>query len=215
MTRDEIRELQKALNHFVKKRLRLQPIYVDGRLGPVTRGRIRTVKFYLGYLKPINSVVDKDFRQRMWHPNSIKYSTYKRVRRGQERRIRQRKRAKQNDHHASKTTGTSLYHGVWVASAAVPILDWCKEHGWDGWVVSGYRTPAYSESLCYRMCGRPACPGLCAGRATNHAWALPNRFAVDVSNYWKFRQVVARCPVRPRIWNNLPRDPVHFSPSGN
>lgn len=83
---------------------------------------------------------------------------------------------------------------------------------WKGVIVSGYRTPAYSESLCYRMCGRPSCPGRCAGRATNHARKGGRNGAIDVSDYWTFN---AECR-RLGSWleNHLSQDPVHFSDSG-
>jgi hypothetical protein len=84
---------------------------------------------------------------------------------------------------------------------------------WRGVVVSGYRTPAYSERLCYGMCGRPQCPGRCAGRATNHARKGGRNGAVDVTDYYTFR---AECK-RLGSWleNHLPQDLVHFSDSGN
>lgn len=216
MTRDEIRHLQHGMNIFVKKYMHgLGPILEDGKIGQATNGRIRTCKYYLGYLKPINAEINMDFRQRLYHPKTRKYSTYKRIRRGMERRIRQRKLARQNDKHAHKNKGVGFYDGIPVANVAIPILQWCRANGWGGRLVSGYRTPAYSESLCYRMCGRPSCPGMCAGRATNHAWALATRFAMDVSDYMNFRRIVARCPISPHVSNHLPRDLVHFSPSGN
>lgn len=85
---------------------------------------------------------------------------------------------------------------------------------WHGVVVSGYRTPEYSESLCYRMCGRPSCPGRCAGRSTNHAKRGPGQGAVDVTDFWTLEAECRRLGLR--IHNSLPRtDPVHFSASGN
>lgn len=83
---------------------------------------------------------------------------------------------------------------------------------WKGYVVSGYRTPEYSESLCYRMCGRPSCPGTCAGRSTNHARKGGRNGAVDLTDYYTF---AAECK-RLGSWleNHLSRDRVHFSDSG-
>lgn len=213
LTKDDVRALQERMNRFVHLYLRgLGPVHVDGVLGEASRGRIRTIKYYLGYLKPINGVVNIEFRQRLWHPKNVKYSTLTRIHRGMARRTIQRKKAKDND---KPRAGVGKFDGIACANAAIPILEWCRNNGWHGGLVSGYRTPAYSESLCYRMCGRPRCPGRCAGKSTNHAFALIDRFAVDVSDYVKFREVVAKCPLHPRIWNNLPNDRVHFSPSGN
>ncbi len=40
---------------------------------------------------------------------------------------------------------------------------------WHGTCISGYRSPAYSISICEGICGAPSCPGTCAGAASNHA----------------------------------------------
>jgi hypothetical protein len=83
---------------------------------------------------------------------------------------------------------------------------------WSGYIVSGFRTPAYSESLCYGMCGAPSCPGRCAGRNTNHARKGGRNGAVDLTDYYTF---AAECR-RLGSWltNILPNDRVHFSDSG-
>jgi hypothetical protein len=97
-----------------------------------------------------------------------------------------------------------------VRASLYPHLVWARQHGWRGVVTSGYRTPAYSQSLCYAMCGRPSCPGRCAGTSSNHV-----RTAIDVSDYGTFGQLMKKCPHKPRIYNALgARDPVHYSPNG-
>lgn len=120
-----------------------------------------------------------------------------------------------NSRAAAASSGVTTFDGVPVAAVAVPYLQWARNHGWNGRLVSGWRDPKYSQSLCYRMCGRPSCPGKCAGTSSNHVGTTSNHFAVDVSDYQTFRRVIADCPISPRIFNNLPIDPVHFSPSGN
>lgn len=87
-----------------------------------------------------------------------------------------------------------------------------KAGRWGGYVVSGYRTPAYSEGLCYRICGNPTCPGLCAGRNTNHARKGGRNGAVDLSDYITFRNECWR--LNSWLENHLSRDLVHFSDSG-
>ncbi len=84
---------------------------------------------------------------------------------------------------------------------------------WGGYIVSGYRTPAYSQQLCYGICGRPSCPGLCAGTSSNHTRKGGRQGAVDLTDYLTF---AAECR-RLGSWleNHLPRDLVHFSDSGN
>jgi hypothetical protein len=109
--------------------------------------------------------------------------------------------------------GLAVFDGRQVAGWMVPDLQWARAHGWRGHVVSGYRTPAYSEQLCYRMCGRPSCPGRCAGRNTNHARLGDGQGAIDVSDYYRFGALMRQRG--SRLHNALgSRDPVHFSASG-
>lgn len=220
MTRGEIVHLQNEMNAFVQrnKSLGYAPLRVDGEMGRLTKQRIRDIKFDLGYArKNLKVAVGAPFFHRMRHPNWVRpewRATKQAVKNGKKRRARRRIRVRQNQVRGFLKPGVGSFDGRPVAKAAIPVLQWCRAHGWHGVLVSGYRTPAYSESLCYRMCGRPQCPGRCAGRATNHAYALPTRFGIDVSDYVTFRTVVSRCPVRPHIHNALPNDRVHFSPSG-
>lgn len=89
-----------------------------------------------------------------------------------------------------------------------------RDHGWHGIVVSGARTAEHSEALCLAMCGAPSCPGRCAGRTSNHVVdaGFPDG-AVDVSEYDVFERVAKE--VGAPLINDLPIDPVHFSPSGH
>ena len=107
--------------------------------------------------------------------------------------------------------GGKLYwfDGKQVRAELYPNLVWARKHGWKGYVTSGYRSPFYSQSLCYAMCGRPRCSGRCAGTASNHV-----RIAVDVTDYYTFAALMKRCPVGIKLFNALPYDRVHFSPSG-
>ncbi len=88
---------------------------------------------------------------------------------------------------------------------------------WHGVVVSGYRTPEYSEQLCYGMCGAPSCPGRCAGRSSNHCCpptftGVPYEGAVDVTDYYTFGAECRR--LGAPLTNHLPADPVHYSHGG-
>ena len=221
-TKDDWTHIQRKLNEFTEHfpKLRYAPLRADGRDGPLTRKRIREAKLDLGYLrKNINSSVDENFLWRLDHPfrvNPKRGQTQKAVNRGKRRRRDRRRHIARNRLRAYLKPGVGFFDGVPVAKTFIPVLTWCRQNGWHGRLVSGYRTPAYSESLCYRMCGRPSCPGRCAGRSTNHAYATPERFAGDVSDYYNFGRIVARCPLRPKVHNSLgARDPVHFSPQGN
>jgi hypothetical protein len=75
--------------------------------------------------------------------------------------------------------------------------------------------PERSEQLCFEICGRPICPGRCAGRASNHSKTQKPGGAVDVSDYARFGELMERIPYRPRIFNALgPADPAQFSSIG-
>jgi hypothetical protein len=130
-----------------------------------------------------------------------------------QRQIVSKKRA--NRKAAAATTGVGRYDGVPVANVAIPYLEWARANGWKGRLVSGWRDPNYSESLCRRMCGAPRCPGRCAGTSSNHVGTTKERFAIDVSDYATFGRLMRSCPLRPRIYNALgAQDPVHMSPNG-
>jgi hypothetical protein len=106
----------------------------------------------------------------------------------------------------------------WIAK----ILKAARDSGyWNGYVISGRRSPQYSEELCIHMCGRPYCPGLCAGTSSNHAG--PPSFkgvfpegAVDVSDYAGLRRYCeAHAPELVGGCRVLPSDCPHFSHAGN
>ena len=96
-------------------------------------------------------------------------------------------------------------------------IDWLQkieDAGWDGQLYSGWRSPEYSESLCYNICGAPSCSGLCAGRASNHSQTgPPNWGAIDVANWSQFAACNAK--VNGPFKNNLPYDRPHRSYTGN
>lgn len=222
MTTQEIRHLQSELNNFTRahKRLGYTPLNLDGEMGQLTKKRIREVKWCLGYSRAnMNAKTDKIFVQRMRHPSRINpdwNQSKAAVRNGRRRRISRRRWVAQNHLKSFLKPGVSRFDGKPVAKAAVPLLQWARNNGWRGQLVSGWRDPKYSQNLCYQMCGRPSCPGRCAGLSSNHVGSIPSRFAMDVSDYTKFGEVMRRCPLKPDVHNALgARDPVHFSPSGN
>lgn len=213
----DVSQTQRALNAFADRYLEgFAHVIVDGRKGAATRTRIRLVKYFLGYAGTAakqNAVIDDAFSERLWHPKDPRYSTAARIGRGMARRSKQRRDWRKN-HRAAKTKGVGTFDGVPVANAAIAYLTWARKRGWRGRLVSGWRDPKYSQSLCMRMCGAPSCPGRCAGLASNHVGSNPDRFAIDVSDYARFGQLMRLYPGR-KIFNALgAADPVHFSPSG-
>jgi hypothetical protein len=103
--------------------------------------------------------------------------------------------------------------GKMVASWIADDLKKARANGWKGYVVSGYRDPAYSESLCRSMCGRPSCAGTCAGRSSRHSGIFYPNGAADVTDWANLWQIARRLGLRIR--NDLPRDRVHASSDGH
>lgn len=100
----------------------------------------------------------------------------------------------------------------------VPWFDKVWASGVHFTIVSWFRTPEYSTSLCQRICQRDFCPGTCAGASSNHSCppthtGKPYEGAADVSNYYAVRAALAR--VGAPLHNDLPYDPVHVSYSGH
>jgi Domain of unknown function (DUF1906)/Putative peptidoglycan binding domain len=212
---EDVKTLQADLNRFTGRYLKgVVPLDVDGKKGHLTRKRIRQVRHYLGYTGPAEKslVVDPVFVRRMRHPKSPRYSNPAMLARAARRRKRQRGLAKAS---AEVSAGVSVFGAKQVASWLVPYLEYARAHGWQGQVTSGYRTPEYSEHLCFVMCNAPSCSGRCAGRSSNHSGRIKPRGAIDVTDHEQFAALMRQCPLQPRIFNNLPIDRVHFSATGN
>jgi hypothetical protein len=212
--------LQRRLNEFFENAgLGYPKLRVDGELGHATKVRIRQAKHYLGYRRPLNSTVNAEFLWRLENPrhSNPKFDVSRTdARRGNDRRARRREAERDNDLRADAHPHVTRFDGRPVSSEFVPYLKWARDHGWDGWLVSGWRSPEYSASLCYSMCGAPSCAGRCAGRRSRHSQIALADGAIDVAHYREFADLMRRCPLRPQLRNVLgARDPVHFSVSGN
>jgi hypothetical protein len=108
---------------------------------------------------------------------------------------------------------TTMFEGVRVCSYMVPILQAARSLGWQGQVLSGYRT--FAEQASIHASGIfSAAPGEsnhegCAGLTYG-----PGNGAVDVSDPANFGAAMARLgdPLR-NVLGGV--DPGHFSPGGN
>lgn len=119
-----------------------------------------------------------------------------------------------------KDSGFDPKGGGIVTFDGKPCVEWIaywlqksRNAGWGGTLVSGYRTPEYSQQLCYQICGAPSCPGRCAGTSSNHTKQGYLGGAVDVSDYTNFEAIQYR--IGSPLRNDLPVDPVHFSATGH
>lgn len=116
---------------------------------------------------------------------------------------------------ATNQTGTGIIDGKRVAKWIIPQVKWARAHGWKGKVTSGYRTPLYSQSLCFGICDAPSCNGTCAGLSSNHSGSKSPEGAIDVSDPAEFTAALSDCPYRPKLHNDLPNDLGHMSATGH
>ena len=213
MTKAQVEELQRDMNRFTKKFLEKFPeLMVDGDRGPLTDKRIVGCKFYLGYEGgPQRSTrASPMFRKRLDKPTSREFAPAEMIELGKQRRKDQHELARQ-----PAAAGATQFDGRPVANWMKPYLEFARQNGWQGTLISGFRDPARSERLCFQICGAASCPGRCAGRKSNHSGNKKPKGALDVSDFKRFGELMERCPVRPRIFNALgAQDPNHFSATG-
>lgn len=218
MHRLAVKQLQRDLNYFTETFLKgLAPLMVDGKPGPATNHRIRIVKWNLGEQRPLDVSIPRHFNARLRNPKSRKYASAAAIARGAYRRRNQRKHWAKNLQAAARRHGVGTYDGKPVALWLIPYLQFARSSGiWHGQLNSGWRDPAYSEHLCFVMCGAATCRGRCAGRSSHHSQSSPPNGAIDVSDYVNFAKAMRVCPLSPHIFNSLGAiDPVHFSAQGN
>ena len=129
------------------------------------------------------------------------------------------KHQKKNEEEAQTTNGVASPDRPWnpyrkpLAAWMVPKVDAAYSHGWRGTLTSGWRSAAYSTSICYRLCGQPTCPGTCAGAGSAHSGSVYPAGAIDVTDPYGF--AAASRAAGTGLHNSLgSRDPWHMSMSG-
>lgn len=148
-------------------------------------------------------------RLKLWVAQRKHYRKKKRYLKKQIDRAAERK-AKES------ASGIVTLDGKPVTADWARVLVTCRATGiWKGYLLSGWRSPAYSEGLCIQICGAPQCPGRCAGRASNHSQnSIPEGAAVDVTDHVNFRRALIVIG-RPELHNAIgSSDPNHFSITG-
>ena len=186
--RDDVRWVQTSLNRVMGAGLN-----VDGVVGPMTRAAIMAFQRVKGWEPTASSVRSR------WRRCSEGWGAGPRT----------------PAPSAGPAAGVGSFDGVQVATWLIPYLTWARANGWQGRLNSGYRSPEHSERICRDMCGAPTCPGRRAGRLSNHSGDVRPKGAIDVSDEFRFGQLMAKCPYSPRIFNDLPNDRIHFSANGH
>src|SRR6266516_5288614 len=177
MTKEEVTQLQRAMNRFTGKFLEnFPPIIVDGIRGPATNRRISECKLYLGYEGDAvrSHRVTPLFLKRLNRPEILPAAMIKLA---EERRRERRGRARR------PVAGVATFDGRPVAKWLLPYLEFARKNGWKGTLNSGFRDPAHSEAICFQKCGKPTCPGTCAGRASTHSGKTKPQGPADVSDF--------------------------------
>ncbi len=98
-----------------------------------------------------------------------------------------------------------------IASWIVPVLEWSAEHGWHGFVTSGYRT--HFEQAQLNAAGLFSAP---AGSSNHESTVYPGG-AVDVTDSELLLQVLKGYTGARKLVGGVlgPVDPEHFSATGD
>lgn len=230
------KRLQQEVNKILDRReFPWRKVRTDGAAGPSTFSAAHMAGWLIGLsddqlqkIRNGDSITEHAyFLLTSQRPHSAAMKKRDRDRRTDAKKLRQLHKASQEpadglavwqDHIQT----TPITVAAWIIGKAVGPdgnrTNWLKlarEAGWDGVLTSGYRTPEYSESLCYVMCNAPSCPGRCAGRSSNHSQKGPPLWGCfDCTDYETMERVLREigAPLKNELdW----RDPVHFSYTGN
>jgi len=225
-----VKKLQKEVKEHLADRgfdYMAKGIIVDGKPGPLTFKLTGHLASMLG----LSDAQVKAVHNGKITPHAEKYlkgdakRTPEMKKRERERAPGWRKLRHEHFHPQFDRDGISEWKGELVPSWTVgeakgpdgQVKNWLKlieEKGWGGVVNSGARTAAHSEELCFQRCGAPSCAGTCAGRSSNHVIEGPSDWgALDVSDYYTFGRICRE--VGAPLQNDLPADPVHYSPDGH
>lgn len=221
----DVKALQNALIEVAKHFPDLTDYHVipDGEVGAMTLRATHRAGYITGLAEPrlkdvVNGHISISVQTDLRHPNS---RTDDEKKRGDKRRTEIQKARDANEQAAQEHGNVVTFDGKPCARWIAEILADARNAGsWKGQVVSGFRTPEYSTSLCMSMCGQPTCPGRCGGAASNHSCppshaCSPHEGAVDVSDPAGL-QAYCRAHNLPLHGNGemLPSDTPHFSNSG-
>lgn len=223
--------LQKGLDHELKQHgFPWRKVTIDGEAGEHTFDAANMVAWLKGFSVEEMHLIGKK-RVISQRDLEILIGERKRtapmIRRGHEREHLAGKLRKQ--HHEAGPFPPAPAGDDWVMFDGHEVARWIAEilaaaraaGAWHGVVISGRRDPVYSEHLCIEMCGAPSCPGMCAGRSSNHAGppsfkGVEYEGAVDVTDYSGLRSYCeAHAPELRGGGAVLPSDLPHFSHAGN
>lgn len=209
-----IAQFQRAWNALNRTRaLHYPALHVDGVRGHNTKIAMQKARYYLGLgtgrwdRNPVE--VSDAFTHLLAHP----FAGNIRRRRLATKRCKARvARWKASRRPPAPAKGLLWMDGRRGAAWIVRGLTRVRAHGVAFAIFSLWRSAAYSTSLCIRICGRPTCPGVCAGASTNHTGIEFPHGAADTGNAGAVRAEAQRLGIP--LHNHLPRDFPHSSYNG-
>jgi hypothetical protein len=226
MNQKHIRTLQKAVNETLDNaEVDWLKIPVDGKLGPLTRKHARAAGSWQGLSREHLIEIGEGHI----HPGKFVWDVLthhepmsREMKHRHQQRLHHFKELRYHHKHPPQIEGLVEYDGHQLPGWIAEINKEARASGeWKGGVISGVRSPEYSEHLCIIMCGMPTCPGRCGGRFTNHACppsgkGVKYEGAEDVTDPAGL-QSFCRKHNKPLHGNGevLPADLNHFSHEGN
>lgn len=207
-------EINKTLN---SRRFPWRTIETDSDFGDKTRQAARFAAWLMGMTgDPLKRISEGTITPRTFDSLTRAKPPTEAMKARQRERLPTMKKLRFLHHRQArklKRAGQAVFDDVPVAAWMVKFLQKSRDNGWQGVVVSGFRTPEHSDSLCRAICGQPSCPGRCAGRASNHVGLTDPGGAIDVTDTDRFAAIQRK--IGSPLRNDLPNDPVHFSVSGH
>lgn len=213
-------EVNKTLDHAELDWLKIP---VDGVLGSLTFKHARIAGSWQGLSKEQLSKIgdhhiDDYLFEVLTHYRKLTAEMQKR----HEERLHHFTELRYHHKHPPVVEGLVTFDGHQLPAWIAAIDQEARDSGeWHGSVISGVRSPEYSEHLCIIMCGAPTCPGRCGGRNSNHACPPSGKGvkfegAEDVTDPAGL-QAFCKKHNKPLRGNGevLPMDTPHFSNAGN
>jgi hypothetical protein len=224
MDAQHVRTLQREVNRTLHNaELAWLKIPIDGKLGPLTLKHARIAGSWQGLSKErLQRITNKKIDPATFNLLTHRVEATKAQRQRHKARLPHFQKLRYEHKHPPVVEGLVTFDGHMLPAWIAEINQEARDAGyWHGSVISGVRSPAYSEHLCIIMCGAPTCPGRCGGRNSNHACppsgkGVKYEGAEDVTHSAGLDRFCQE-KNKPLIGNGrvLPADTPHFSHAGN
>jgi len=226
MDAKHIRTLQKEVNVILDHaECDWLKVPVDGKLGPLTRKHARVAGSWKGLSRENLIQIGEGHIKVdgfLWDVLTNKEPMSSEMKHRHNQRLHHFKELRYHHKHPPVIEGLVTYDGHQLPAWIAEINKRARASGkWKGEVISGVRSPEYSEHLCIIMCGAPTCPGRCGGRFSNHACppsgkGVKYEGAEDVTDPEGLREYCREHNEPLRGGGEvLPADLNHFSHEGN